>query len=125
MKVNEYEIKAPRQPICYEDNISIEYIEKLALIQLENFKSPEFVYLSTNLYKKLIFTLESQNSYNSPNAKGRGFQIFSIMTSAGELTIKELSSIEDFCYVGSETSFEQIEWVRVGMEFEEAFLGVE
>ena len=49
----------------------------------------------------------------------------SINTSAGTLAIKLAPNLENFCYVGEETSLEQIEWVRVGVEFEKTFLGEE
>jgi hypothetical protein len=123
--VSEYGIQELRQPIYLEEDFSIQHIEKQALIQLENFKSPEFVYLSTNLYRKLVATLEAQVRYTIVNPLSSGVHILSVMTSAGQLIIKQVPHLENFCWVGDETSLEQIEWIRVGMEFEKAFLGVE
>ena len=122
---SEYGIQEPRQPIYNEEDFSIEHIEEQARIQLENFKSPEFVYLSINLYKKLLYLLSGQQKYVVPPNLNSGTSIMSIYTSAGKLVIKPVLNLENFCYVGDETSLEQIEWIRVGMEFEKAFLGEE
>jgi hypothetical protein len=118
------QFKQPRQPIYNEEDFSIEHIEKQALIQLENFKNPEFVYLSINLYERLFDELVTQQRYTA-NPWNSGIHFLSVMTSAGQLTIKPVHNLENFCYVGEETSLEQIEWIRVGMEFEKAFLGEE
>lgn len=125
---SEYGHKEPRQPLYNEEDFSIEHIEEQARIQLENFKNPEFVYLSDNLYKKLVSTLMALQRYtivNPLNSGNSGANVLSIMTSAGQLIIKRVSNLENFCYVGEETSLEQIEWIRVGVEFEKAFLGEE
>jgi len=122
---SEYGYKEPRQPLYNEEDFSIEHIEEQARIQLENFKNPEFVYLSTNLYKKLASTLMALQRYTVVNPLSSGANVLSIMTSAGQLTIKPVPNLENFCYVGEETSIEQIEWIRVGLEFEKAFLGEE
>ena len=122
---SEYGYKEPRQPIYNEEDFSIEHIEEQARIQLENFKDPQYVYLSTNLYKKIMCTLAAQQRYTVVNPLNSGVNILSIMTSAGQLTIKQVPNLENFCHVGDETSLEQIEWIRVGAEFEKVFLGEE
>lgn len=122
---SEYGHKELRQPIYNEEDFSIDHIEELARIQVENFQSPEFVYLSTNLYKKLASMLMALQRYTAANPSNTGMNVMSIHTSAGLLTIKCIPNLENFCHVGSETSFEQIEWVRVAAEFEKAFLGEE
>ena len=120
---SEYGIQEPRQPIYNEEDFSIEHIEEQARIQLENFKNPEFVYLSTNLYAKIMSTLAAQQRYTVVNPLSSEANVLSIMTSAGNLRIVQVLDLENFCYVGEETSFEQIEWIRVDMEFEKLFLG--
>ena len=122
---SKYGIQEPRQPIYNEEDFSIEHIEEQARIQLENFKNPEFVYLSTNLYAKIMSTLAAQQRYTVVNPLSSGANVLSIMTSAGQLTIKPVPNLENFCHVGDETSLEQIEWIRVGAEFEKVFLGEE
>lgn len=122
---SEYGYKEPRQPLYNEEDFSIQHIEEQARIQLENFKNPEFVYLSTNLYKKLASMLMALQRYTAANPSNTGMNLMSIHTSAGLLVIKCVPNLENFCHVGSETSFEHIEWIRVGMEFEKAFLGEE
>lgn len=121
---SEYGYKEPRQPLYNEEDFSIEHIEEQARIQLENFKNPEFVYLSVNLYKKLASSLMALQRYTI-NPLSSGANVLSIMTSAGQLIIKHVPNLDNFCYVGEETSIEQIEWIRIGMEFEKAFLGEE
>ena len=119
---SEYGYKEPRQPLYNEEDFSIEHIEEQARIQLENFKNPEFVYLSHNLYKKIMLELFSQQRYMSSSDLSSGIDIY---TSAGHLRIKSVPDLENFCHVGEETSIEQIEWIRVGLEFEKVFLGEE
>ena len=120
---NEYGYKEPRQPLYNEEDFSIEHIEEQARIQLENFKNPEFVYLSENLYKKILCELLSHQRFMAPDSFLSVSQVMAINTSAGQLTIKPVPNLENFCYVGDETSLEQIEWIRVGLEFEKIFLG--
>jgi hypothetical protein len=54
-----------------------------------------------------------------------GPMIMQIMTSAGPLQVKRAPMLTEFCHVGDETSFEHLEWVRVGKIFEEEILCVE
>ena len=123
---SEYGYKEPsKQPLYSEEDFSINTIDKLALIEMENFKTPEFVYLSTNLYKKIQFELNAKMSYSSSYKDVTSLAFMSIYTSAGPLSIKHVPRLENFCYVGTETSFEQIEWVRIQVEFEKIFLGEE
>lgn len=123
---SEYGYKEPRLPLYSEEDFSIEHIEEQSRIQLENFKNPEFVYLSDNLYKKIVHDLLSRQRFSfASDSLNSGYQVMTINTSAGPLKVKSVSNLENFCYVGEETSLEQIEWIRVGLEFEKIFLGAE
>jgi hypothetical protein len=123
---NEYGYKeSPKQPLYNEEDFSINTIEELVLMDIKNFQIPEFVYLSTNLYKIIQSELLAKVSYSSSYKDTAGLAFMSIYTSAGPLSIKHVPQLENFCYVGIETSFEQIEWVRIQAEFEKIFLGEE
>jgi hypothetical protein len=112
------------QPYCDVENFSIEYIENIARMQLENYKSPTTVFLSYNLIAELKKTLCAQMRYaNEGNFNNAS--IGAIYTSAGQLKIILAPNSENFCHIGDEESYEQIEWIRIHREFEEIVLGVD
>ena len=115
----------PRQPSCLLEDFSIEKIEHLTLIELENFKTPEFVYLSLDLYAKLRKIAAASIMYKSnySDIPDTLHGITSINTSAGPLRVTVINHLTNFLHVGSETSFEHIEWIRISREFEDQVLG--
>lgn len=121
------EVTPTDQPYCELKDISLEYIEQLARTQLENFREPEFIYLSTDLYCELMKMLGTGLRYSSaPQTQNtQPPTLMKIMTSAGSLEVKKVIGIENFCHVGSETSFQQLEWIKVSKAFEEVFFGEE
>ena len=124
---SEYGAQQSYGPICCEENFSIEYIHKLAAMEIDRWKKPEFVYLSDNLYQKLMYQLNSNRQFAALTSLPLhlGTNQLLIRTHCGDLQVKRVPHLENFCYVGCESNYEQIEWVRINAEFEKIFLGEE
>lgn len=118
------EITPSDEPYC--ESISLEHIEKLAVDRLENFKESDYVYLSNDLYADLMKQFGQTTRFSGPNGSyPQGNNLVRITTSAGPLEIKRVAGLTNFCHVGTATTFEHLEWIKVGIAFEEVFFGEE
>lgn len=108
---------------CTEKEISMDYIEQLSLQALENFQDPDTCYLSTDLYGELMKSFAANYRYSGSSINGA--IVAKVITSAGELRIKQVPGLTNFCFVGSETSFQRLEWEKISQEFEKALFGEE
>lgn len=109
---------------CPDNAICMDWIERRALDCLENFIDPESVYMSNDVYADFMKQMAAVSQFRQSHAS-TGINILRIITSAGELTIKRVPLLSNFCYVGTETSFQRLEWEKVNQEFEKAFFGEE
>lgn len=103
---------------CSTNTISVEYIENLVLHEMQQSRYPDKCYISYDLLAELT------KHYISGGAPVGG-TVSKLMSSAGPIDFQPVPNITNFCHVGNESSFERLEWVRVGRIFEEEVLNDE
>lgn len=109
---------------CPDHAICMEWIERRAVELIENFIEADSVYMSNDVYAQFISTMAKQrlgfSSYDHKSSSA-GFNIIRIITSVGELTVKRVAILNNFCYVGASSSAERLIQEKISQEFEKAF----
>lgn len=108
---------------CTPELISIDYIDELAMDRMENFQDSTTVYLSHDVYARLHKEFIRWQRYASGNDMNQPMTISSIVTSTGQLNVKRIPHLSNFCYVGTEASFQRLEWAQIDEQFEKIFFG--
>jgi hypothetical protein len=107
---------------CSPDSVDMKYIEKQSLNALEAFKNPDTVFMSPDVYSSFLHkTLATTRFYDRTNSTA-GLNIDTFVTSAGILKLQPVPNLENFCLVGTQRDFENVEWMKIDKEFEEIFL---
>lgn len=106
---------------CPDHAICIEWIERRALQLFENFQPVDTVYMSLDVYQQFLKSMSQKMRLSGPGSSGL-LTIAQIMTSIGPLVVKPIPHFSNFCFVGTATTYEQLEWEMVGQAFEETFL---
>jgi len=105
------------EPIsCWCEEISITEIEYRAVRLMEDFKSPDKVYLSNDLYTDLLKQMAHTHTATGYKA---GMHIMKIMTSAGSLDVVQVPGMINFCLVGTEDDYNLVEKAKIDKAFEE------
>ncbi len=105
---------------CTPEEMTMEYVEYLCAIAVENNITPTTLYLSMDLYKELSNKLNSMS--RMPNPFPGGMTKIQIWTSAGQLDVEHLPHLANFAFLGTKESLEKQIWDKVGQRFEEIFL---
>lgn len=108
---------------CTPEQISMAHIELLAQQRIDNFLDAEVVYMSHDIYLAFSKVMISQMCYTAPVFHSPTLANIKLITSAGELKVKHVSHLTNFCYIGTHTEHDHLEWLRVGAEFEKTFFG--
>lgn len=106
---------------CPDNAICMDWIERRVVECLEHFIDADTVYMSEDIYVEFM-KLMAQSQRHHSYAQANGYYIIRIITSAGELTVKKVPHVTNFCYVGTETSHQRLVWEKVDQEFEKAVL---
>jgi hypothetical protein len=101
---------------CWCEEISLQEIEERALEQLENFKNPDKLFLSHDLYADLMKQFGHTYTPLGPKAP---MQLLKIMTSAGQLDVIQVPGLCNFCLVGTEDDYNLVERTKIDKAFEE------
>ncbi len=109
---------------CDATEISIEHISNLACSAVENFIDADTAYISPDLFSEL----EKEFAEAAKHVAGRnyfssGINGLSIMTLVGPINIKVVSGLMNFCHVGNESTYNRLEWIKIGEAFEKEILG--
>ena len=60
--------------------------------------------------------------YGGITANGGITNNLELWTSVGRLKVKVAPSLMNFCHVGTESSYKNLEWEKISQEFEKVFL---
>ena len=105
---------------CPDHAICIEWIDRRAIELVENFQDADTVYMSLDVYKQFMDTMQANLRGVQPPVTG--FNVVQIMTTIGMLTVKPVPYFSNFCHVGTQMTYEELEWAKVNQEFEDAVM---
>lgn len=108
---------------CAPNEISPEWIEERISDGIMNLEQLDTIYMSQDVYAE--FQKQQAGMARYSGVLPHGVPIAGVVTSAGSLRIKQVPHLSNFCHVGTQTSFEQLEWIKIGQEFEKVFFGDE
>lgn len=103
---------------CPDFAICMDWIERRANHLVENFKDVDSVYMSEDIYDQFVKTMAA----NSSCAPGSTFTITGLVTSAGHLKVKRVPGLQNFCYVGTNSSYDELVRIKVDQIFEDTIL---
>lgn len=104
---------------CDAGQISLNYINYLAARRVEDSKEVDTVFLSLDIYKELSMQMFPTHTGTVPGT----LNIIQLMTIVGPVTVKPVPHFTNFCYVGTASEYNQLEWIRIGEAFEKEILG--
>jgi hypothetical protein len=106
------------EPIsCWCEEISLEEINNRTYRLLEEFKSPDKVFLSLDLYADLLKSVNI-HTYDILCSEGPN-TLLTINTAAGTLSVVRVPFLCNFCLVGTEDDYNLVERAKIDQAFEE------
>lgn len=109
---------------CPDNAICLDWIERRAAECVENSIDIDTIYMSNDVYIQFMKQILAQTRFHSPGTYHAGYMINSVNTCAGNLIIKSVPQLCNFCYIGSEASYKRLEWEKISQEFEKIVFGV-
>ena len=120
---------------CSPEDFSVSEIYERTNKEVENFKTPDSVYISLDLYSILLKQLAGSMQYSATNSSA-SLHINEITTSYGTLTIHKLPTLRQFCKVCINDEWRSFcsegidqfflndqERIKINQEFEDIVLG--
>lgn len=105
---------------CPDHAICMDWIDRRAVELIENFQPVDTVYMSNDIYTQFLKTM-AQNM-RGPHVPNMGLEIVQIITTAGTLTVKRVPYFTNFCYVGTDMTYAQLEQAKLDQDFEDTVM---
>lgn len=107
---------------CPDGTVSMQYIEDKAVQCVENFQEVDTLYVSEDVYRHLMLEFASMMRMNGPVDPTMGLNIAIIQTTAGPLTIKRVPMLDNFCFVGTNETYDSLIRAQVDQAFEDTVM---
>ena len=107
---------------CPDFAICMDWIDRRANHLVENFKEVDSVYMSEDIYLQFIKTMAGNTRHFWDPSTSSEFTVTNIITSAGQLQVKRVPGLQNFCYVGTHSTYDQLVRIKVDQIFEDTVM---